>query len=65
MYKNDRDYKKEIATLLKEERLYIGQVADRLKICRATAAKYLSILEAEGILRSERLTVSKLYWVKE
>jgi predicted ArsR family transcriptional regulator len=65
MYKPERNLENEIIGLLSNTRMYIKQISEELDVSRATAEKYLSILEAKGELEHEFLGVAKLYWVKK
>ena len=58
---------KRILDVLKEakESLTVGKTAEIAKLNRVTAAKYLAILEAKGVISCRNIGKAKLYSIKE
>lgn len=58
---------KRILDILKEakESLTVSKTAEIVKINRVTAAKYLAVLEAKGIVSRRDVGKAKLYSIKE
>jgi DNA-binding IclR family transcriptional regulator len=63
-----RDIKSEILELLKNaypEMLMLKEIAERLKISRTSAARYVDALEAEGRIVCKKAGTAKLCRYKE
>lgn len=55
-----RDYPQEILKLLSEKQMYITEIAEALNTTRITVDKYVTLLEAKGLIVTERIGYLKL-----